>query len=119
MPAHFDDSQIRDLGNMWISDGVRLHEYLGTMHSSVQSMAGGWTGKAGHAAQLVWNGVADHNIWHAIWEAGYIAQEIGKAIINYADELQKTIKEINRAHLIEALTAVFGMVLGIASFGIA
>ncbi|WP_329042848.1 hypothetical protein OHT61_31360 [Streptomyces sp. NBC_00178] len=119
MPAHFDDSQIRDLGNMWISDGVRLHEYLGTMHGSVQSMAGGWTGKAGRAAQLVWNGVADHNIWHAIWEAGYVAQEIGKAIINYADELQKTIKEINRAHLIEALTAVFGMVLGIASFGIA
>ncbi|MFI8006970.1 hypothetical protein [Streptomyces sp. NPDC086010] len=119
MPAHFDDSQIRDLGNMWISDGVRLHEYLGTMHGSVQSMAGGWTGKAGRAAQLVWNGVADHNIWHAIWEAGYVAQEIGKAIISYADELQKTIKEINRAHLIEALTTVFGMVLGIASFGVA
>ncbi|MFF4243528.1 hypothetical protein ACFYY2_03530 [Streptomyces sp. NPDC001822] len=118
MPAHFDDSQIRELGNQWIDDGLKLHEYLGTMHGSVQSMGGGWTGKAGRAAQLAWNGVADHNIWHAIWEAGYVAQEIGKAIIGYADELQKTIKEINRAHMIEALTAVFGMVLGIASFGI-
>ncbi|WP_438306686.1 toxin glutamine deamidase domain-containing protein (plasmid) [Streptomyces sp. HUAS TT11] len=119
MPAHYDDAHIRDLGNEWINTGLKLHEYLGTMHSSVQSMNDGWTGKAGRAAQVVWNGVAEHNIWHAIWEAGWVAQEIGKAVINYADELQKTIKEINRAHLIEALSTIFGMVLGIASFGIA
>ncbi|MGY5029901.1 hypothetical protein ACWC9U_02735, partial [Streptomyces sp. 900116325] len=118
MPAEYDDAHIRDLGNQWINTGQRLHEYLGTMHGGVLSMAEGWTGKAGHAAQVVWNGVADHNIWHAIWEAGYVAQEVGKSIINYADELQKAIKEINRAHLIEALTTIFGMVLGIASFGI-
>ncbi|MEU6341906.1 toxin glutamine deamidase domain-containing protein [Streptomyces sp. NPDC046977] len=118
MPTSFDDSQIRDLGNQWINTGLKLHEYLTTMDGSVQSMGGGWTGKAGRAAQVVWSGVARHNIRHAIWDAGEVAQEIGKAIIEYADELQKAIKEINRAHLIEALSTIFGLVLGIASFGI-
>ncbi|MEV5244686.1 toxin glutamine deamidase domain-containing protein [Streptomyces werraensis] len=118
MPVHYDDAHIRELGNQWITTGQQLHEHLEVMHGSVQAMSGGWTGKAGHAAQLVWNGVADHNIWHALWEAGWVAQEIGKAVLNYADELQKTIREINRAHLIEALTTIFGMVLAVASFGI-
>ncbi|MGV9284614.1 toxin glutamine deamidase domain-containing protein [Streptomyces sp. NPDC003730] len=118
MPVHYDDAHIRELGQLWISTGEMLQEAVGVMDGAVSSMAGGWTGKAGHAAELVWNGVADHNIRHALLEAGTVAVEIGQAIINYADELQKAIDEINRAALIGALTTIFGMVLGVASFGI-
>ncbi|MFF8572645.1 toxin glutamine deamidase domain-containing protein [Streptomyces sp. NPDC015408] len=118
MPVHYDDAHIRELGQLWISTGEMLQEAVGVMDGAVSSMAGGWTGKAGHAAEVVWNGVADHNIRHALLEAGTVAVEIGQAIINYADELQKAIDEINRAALIGALTTIFGMVLGIASFGI-
>ncbi|MEU9221111.1 hypothetical protein AB0D47_31810 [Streptomyces sp. NPDC048376] len=118
MPVHYDDAHIRELGQLWISTGEMLQEAVGVMDGAVSSMAGGWTGKAGHAAEVVWNGVADHNIRHALLEAGTVAVEIGQAIINYADELQKAIDEINRAALIGALTTIFGMVLGVASFGI-
>ncbi|WP_399936785.1 hypothetical protein ACGH52_00920 [Streptomyces sp. BBFR25] len=118
MPVHYDDAHIRELGQLWISTGEMLQEAVGVMDGAVSSMAGGWTGKAGQAAELVWNGVADHNIRHALLEAGTVAVEIGQAIINYADELQKAIDEINRAALIGALTTIFGMVLGVASFGI-
>ncbi|WP_399895265.1 hypothetical protein ACGH7X_39005 [Streptomyces sp. BBFR51] len=118
MPVHYDDAHIRELGQLWISTGEMLQDAVGVMDGAVGSMAGGWTGKAGHAAELVWNGVADHNIRHALLEAGTVAVEIGQAIINYADELQKAIDEINRAALIGALTTIFGMVLGVASFGI-
>lgn len=118
MPVHYDDAHIRELGQLWISTGEMLQDAVGVMDGAVSSMAGGWTGKAGQAAELVWNGVADHNIRHALLEAGTVAVEIGQAIINYADELQKAIDEINRAALIGALTTIFGMVLGVASFGI-
>ncbi|MFF7580965.1 hypothetical protein ACFZBE_39340, partial [Streptomyces sp. NPDC008061] len=114
----FDVSHIRELGNQWITVGQNFWEYLGTMHGSMQSLAGAWTGKAGRAAQVVWNGGGQHNVWQAFWEAGYVAQEIGKAIISYADEMQKVVDDIQNSYLIQALTAIFGAVLGIASFGI-
>ncbi|NED16762.1 hypothetical protein G3I31_00965 [Streptomyces sp. SID9913] len=116
---HFDDSLIRELGRQWIENGQRLHDYVTVMDSSMTSMNDGWTGKAGEAAQVVWSGVADHNVRHALLEAGQVAQDVGNAIIAYADELQKTVEEINRAHVIEALATIFGLVLGLASFGIA
>ncbi|MDH3039147.1 hypothetical protein [Streptomyces sp. TRM75561] len=116
---HFDDSLIRELGRQWIDNGQRLHDYVTVMDSGMASMNDGWTGKAGEAAQVVWSGVADHNVRHALLEAGQVAQDVGNAIIAYADELQKTVEEINRAHMIEALATIFGLVLGLASFGIA
>ncbi|MFF9490440.1 hypothetical protein, partial [Streptomyces sp. NPDC014676] len=116
---HFDDSLIRELGRQWIENGQRLHDYVTVMDSSMSFMNDGWTGKAGEAAQVVWSGVADHNVRHALLEAGQVAQDVGNAIIAYADELQKTVEEIDRAHMIEALASIFGLVLGLASFGIA
>ncbi|MFJ3756469.1 hypothetical protein [Streptomyces sp. NPDC090080] len=118
MAAIFDVSHIRELGNQWITVGENLWEYLEVMHGSVQAMAGGWVSKAGRAAQLVWNGNGQHNVWQAVWQAGWVAQELGKAINDYADQMQTALDDIQRSYLIEALTAVFGAVLGIASFGI-
>ncbi|MGI5255459.1 hypothetical protein [Actinacidiphila glaucinigra] len=114
--AEFDDSHIRALGNQWIEAGRSLLDGLRTMHGGMQSMAAEWTGKAGRAAQVVWNGNGKHNIFEAIWEAGTAVEAIGNAILNYADELRKTVQEINRAHLIEGLVAIFGTVLGFLSF---
>src|SRR5690606_39715512 len=102
----FDDSLIRELGRQWIEAAPRLHDYVTVMDSSMTSMNDGWTGKAGEAAQVVWSGVADHNVRHALLEAGQVAQDVGNAIIAYADELQKTVEEINRAHVIEALATI-------------
>ncbi|WUH90753.1 hypothetical protein OG900_12040 [Streptomyces sp. NBC_00433] len=119
----FDVGPIRDLGNQWINTGERLLEYLATMHGAVGAMGAGWTGKAGRAAQLVWDGhgeaEAPFNVWNSLWQAATVAVEIGRAILSYADELQKAIKEIERNHLIEALATIFGTALGIASFGVA
>ncbi|MER5596017.1 hypothetical protein ABT085_02245, partial [Streptomyces sp. NPDC002265] len=116
--AAFDDSQIRALGNQWIEAGRSLLDGLRTMHGSMQSMAAEWTGKAGRAAQVVWNGNGKHNIFEAVWEAGTAVEAIGEAILSYADELQKTVQEINRAHLIEGLAAIFGTILGFLTFPI-
>ncbi|MGW2836607.1 WXG100-like domain-containing protein [Streptomyces sp. NPDC001493] len=119
--AEYDVSHIRDLGNQWLENSRNLYGYLDTMHGSVYAMAGGWTGKAGQAAQVVWNGAGtgEHNIWNEIFQAAWVAEQIGDAVNSYADELQKTIEQINKQHLIDALAAIFGLVLGGLTLGLA
>ncbi|MFE7751943.1 hypothetical protein [Streptomyces sp. NPDC057428] len=119
--AEYDVSHIRDLAKQWHENSQNLLGYLGTMHGSVQSMGGAWTGKAAQAAQVVWNGpdMGERDVWNQIWRAAQVAREIGDAIDNYADELQKTIKEINKQHLIDALSSIFGLVLAGMTMGMA
>ncbi|MEV6994318.1 lonely Cys domain-containing protein [Streptomyces sp. NPDC093228] len=125
--ASYDVQHIRDLGNQWISNGQELLGYLATMDGSVESMAAGWTGRAGHAAHAVWNGSGalegvrggpEHDIRGAIEQAASVATQIGEAINSYADELQRTIKEINKAHLIEAIASIIALLLDVAFMGI-
>ncbi|SEG91380.1 Papain fold toxin 1, glutamine deamidase [Actinacidiphila yanglinensis] len=119
--AQYDTSQIRALGTAWLNDAQNLRGYLQTMHESVWSMSGAWTGKAGQAAQEVWNGsdTGEHNIWNVIFQAAWVAEQIGTSILDYADELEKTVKEINKSHLIAALATIFGLVLNIGTLGLA
>ncbi|WP_225847516.1 M91 family zinc metallopeptidase [Streptomyces sp. HPF1205] len=119
--AQFDTSQIRALGNAWLNDSHNLRGYLQTMHESVWSMSGAWTGKAGQAAQVVWNGsqTGEYNIWNEIFQAAWVAEQIGNSILDYADQVDKTVKEINKSHLIEALASIFGLILNGATLGLA
>ncbi|WP_055588239.1 toxin glutamine deamidase domain-containing protein [Streptacidiphilus griseoplanus] len=123
MAAEFDVGPIRDLGNQWVEYAHRIYECLTSMHGSVASMATAWTGKTGRNVQFVWDSEgagasAPFNVYNSIFQAAWVAEQLGNAILDYADELQKTIDQINRAHLVEALGTIFGTVLGIASFGI-
>ncbi|MFJ2952807.1 hypothetical protein ACIO8H_35130, partial [Streptomyces sp. NPDC087226] len=115
----FDVQPIRDLGQQWVDTGERLFEYLHTMHGSVLGMTEAWTGRASRKALQVWTGVAGHNVWTAVWQSAYVVRAIGEAILQYADELQKTMEEIQKARLVEGLTALFGMLIGVAAFGAA
>ncbi|WP_431949787.1 hypothetical protein, partial [Actinacidiphila sp. bgisy167] len=123
MAAEFDVGPIRDLGNQWVEYSRRIYEYLDSMNGSVSSLSTAWTGKTGRNVQVVWDSEgagasAPFNVYNSIFEAAWVADQLGQAILAYADELQKTIDQINRAHLVEALAVIFGTVLGIAAFGI-
>ncbi|MEU2288325.1 hypothetical protein ABZ614_41620, partial [Streptomyces sp. NPDC013178] len=113
----FDTAPIRELGQQWKDSGNRLFEYLRTMHGSVLHMSEAWTGKAGQAALSVWTGAAGHNVWTMIYQSAYVMLAIGDAILQYAAELEKTMAEIEKAHLVEGLTTLFGMLFGVATFG--
>ncbi|SEG90513.1 TcdA/TcdB catalytic glycosyltransferase domain-containing protein [Actinacidiphila yanglinensis] len=119
--ADYDVTPIRALAQQWIQNSEDLFGHMAAIDGSMNTMAGGWPGKAGQAAQVVWDGSGQGgpSILAELVNAASVANEIGQAINNYADELQKTIKEINKQHLIEALAAIFGLILGGVTLGLA
>ncbi|MGP4045978.1 hypothetical protein [Streptomyces sp. 2A115] len=97
------------LGNDWIAIGDALYEKAQAMDGAMNAM--GWTGSAGTAARAAWRD-GERGVYQSLSTSADAAWKIGESLHIYAEELQKTIHEINKQRVVAALANVFGLALG-------
>ncbi|PSM42994.1 hypothetical protein C6Y14_12525 [Streptomyces dioscori] len=107
--VQFNVEPIVNLGNNWIRIGDALYEKAQAMDGAVNGV--GWTGPAGTAAKAAWHD-GDRGVYTSLATSADAAWKIGESLHIYAEELQKTINEINKRRLVAALANIFGLVLG-------
>ncbi|MFI6876249.1 hypothetical protein ACIBL6_22740 [Streptomyces sp. NPDC050400] len=107
--VQFDVAPVVRLGNDWIAIGDALYERARTMDGAINAV--GWTGAAGTAARAAWHD-GDRGVFSSLSTSADAAWKIGESLHVYAEELQKTIHEINKQRLVAALANIFGLALG-------
>ncbi|MCD0484790.1 hypothetical protein LO771_20930, partial [Streptacidiphilus sp. ASG 303] len=113
--SDFDAGAVTRLGEAWIAYGTELAKQVDVVNTAITGAQ--WTGLGGAAARLVWN-TSQHNIRDTVLEAANNAVDVGNAIKEYGQELEKQIEQEKLMELASALGSLFATLLGMALPGL-
>ncbi|WP_406175084.1 hypothetical protein [Streptomyces sp. NBC_00996] len=116
MPVTFDSQPIRELADHWMRVGDTFFETYASTTEAVRNIP--WSGIASDAAREAYAssqnagaGAPGGGVAHKLLDAAITAWRISEALQEYANQIDRTIEEINRAEALAGLAALFGLAL--------